>query len=191
MISPNLKLQQVLLGSAASFNIYPEAVTAEETFATDSVPRLMLYSANHANALSRMMKEHEDYRTSHPSSLADLCYSLATKRETLSHRAFSIMTSQGECISSRHHYSSDRTPPKLVFTFTGQGAQWPQMGKELIAENYIFRKAIQNMDLVLQSLPDGPKWTLIGTATLCPCCEAISNHDYRLYHVPERNNPSI
>lgn len=48
----------------------------------------------------------------------------------------------------------------IAFVFTGQGAQWPQMGKELIEEFPSFRRTIQDLDSVLQAIPNGPSWTL-------------------------------
>jgi acyl transferase domain-containing protein len=46
--------------------------------------------------------------------------------------------------------------------FSGQGAQWPGMGKELIENDDFFRKDISAMDAVLQRLEHPPNWTIVG-----------------------------
>ncbi|KUI73219.1 Polyketide synthase-nonribosomal peptide synthetase [Cytospora mali] len=53
-------------------------------------------------------------------------------------------------------------PVDYGFVFTGQGAQWPQMGKELLDEFPIFAAAIAEMDSVLAALPHAPSWTIGG-----------------------------
>ncbi|KFA72420.1 hypothetical protein S40288_08039 [Stachybotrys chartarum IBT 40288] len=49
---------------------------------------------------------------------------------------------------------------KISFVFTGQGAQWPQMGKKLMENSPVFSNAVEEMDMVLKSLPHPPVWSL-------------------------------
>jgi len=67
--------------------------------------------------------------------------------------------------ASRISKPKEGEPPNLVFTFTGQGAQWAQMGKELMEKEPIFRKRIQALDDFLSQLPDPPQWRLQGTGS--------------------------
>ncbi|CAG8888828.1 unnamed protein product [Penicillium egyptiacum] len=51
---------------------------------------------------------------------------------------------------------------RIGFTFTGQGAQWPQMGAQLLHEFGVFRRTIQYLDAVLSKLQKKPSWTIEG-----------------------------
>lgn len=51
----------------------------------------------------------------------------------------------------------------INFVFTGQGAQWAGMGKELLQDFVDFHADIKAMDSALAQLPDGPPWTIEGT----------------------------
>ena len=54
-------------------------------------------------------------------------------------------------------------PPRtrgLAFVFTGQGAQWYAMGRELIAVYPAFGHSLETTDLCLREL--GACWSLLG-----------------------------
>jgi len=51
--------------------------------------------------------------------------------------------------------------PKIGFVFTGQGAQWHAMGRQLIEQCALFRQTIEKCDDVLRMLPDSPNWTCV------------------------------
>lgn len=50
----------------------------------------------------------------------------------------------------------------IAFVYTGQGAQWPGMGLQLMKEYPSFRKSIRRLDAILKSLPKSPNWTIEG-----------------------------
>ncbi|KAI4157524.1 MAG: hypothetical protein LQ342_008211 [Letrouitia transgressa] len=56
------------------------------------------------------------------------------------------------------HIREDR--PKIGFIFTGQGAQWPQMGKGLLETFPIAARTIRYLDQILQNSYEPPSWTL-------------------------------
>ena len=110
------------------------------------------------NDIAERMAEGTKY------DLGDLCHTLADRRTKLSEKGFVLATEASAKI--------DITVNKLVtpksvspslnfgFVFTGQGAQWPQMGVELFARHPSFVATINHLDSVLQSLPESPQWMI-------------------------------
>ena len=50
--------------------------------------------------------------------------------------------------------------PAVLGIFTGQGAQWPTMGRELMRTSPTFEKSIESLERSLGALPDAPTWSL-------------------------------
>lgn len=49
---------------------------------------------------------------------------------------------------------------RILGVFTGQGAQWPTMGRDLISKSQVFSSSIDHLDDTLRKLPDPPSWSL-------------------------------
>jgi len=157
-----------------------------EALDVDPSPRVLLFSAKHPNALQRMLSQHQAYHLAHPSRLRDMSFSLALKRDALSYRAFCVTDGLDDWTPIVAPRPAPREPSKLVFVFSGQGAQWAQMGMALIKSLPEFRESLRGMDKALHTLPNGPQWSLIDeilapkgrsritSAELSqPCCTAI------------------
>jgi acyl transferase domain-containing protein/SAM-dependent methyltransferase len=143
----------VILESPRSYGIVPPV----KSIVDKEAPQLLLYSANSTASLQSMIEAYGVYIDENPDKLQELSYTLATGREHLPYRAFSVAS------SDRHDASQivKASPsPKLVFVFTGQGAQWPNMGKELLQSNAIFRDSIRSLDGYLRELLGNPKYNL-------------------------------
>jgi len=127
-----------------------------------------------ANSEMSLLKTTEDI-LSHGitiNSVRDIAYTLGSHRSRLSNRDFLLATNAGSDTQISVTRSQIKTlaavspTPPFAFIFTGQGAQWPNMGCELISRFPVFRKTIQELDVFLGSLPESPSWTIQGKAQI-------------------------
>lgn len=147
----------VIIDSAASTL---EAAALRSTTEHSEAPQLLLYSAASANSLKKTIVDYQSMVEKDPEiKLADLAFTLATKREHLPHRSFAI-ASNGQ-IGTAAPPERAGAAPNVIMVFTGQGAQWPQMGKELLHSNAIFASTIRSLDKYLhEEVSGGPLWTI-------------------------------
>jgi acyl transferase domain-containing protein len=154
----------VIIDSASSV-MFPEPPQEKCLDKRIANPHLLLYSANSLESLTQMTEIYNSYVHSNPEKTVDLAYTLANRRDHMPHRAFMIASSDGAATTSPPTKISSTTV-NLVMAFTGQGAQWPQMGRDLLQWNATFRDSIRSMDRFLGNLADSaPQWRL--EAELC------------------------
>ncbi|GAQ45906.1 polyketide synthase [Aspergillus niger] len=170
----------VVLDSALSYGVSP-APRQPPVF-----PQLLVYSANTTESLKKMITTYEVWAQKNPDKISDLAFTLANRREHLSHRAFAVAAQNGSVTPSAPLKA--KKLPNIVMVFTGQGAQWPQMGRCLLLNpSYpVFRKTIRLLDAHLRTLEHAPDWSIedelqkpanlsrLGSAELSqPLCTAI------------------
>ncbi|KAI4256798.1 MAG: hypothetical protein LQ352_001923 [Teloschistes flavicans] len=112
--------------------------------------------------------------------LADVAYTLSARRSMLTHRGFVV----AEVGKSDEAFAIERIPvgkkqstifPTVAFIFTGQGAQWPQMGLDLMKEFPRYLQSIQSLDVYLDELHDNREWSIEGALRRPP--DESSVHD--------------
>ena len=112
--------------------------------------------------LQQYLEEHLD--TFNPNFLDDLAYTLTERRTHHIWRAAIVAHSVKDLTQSLHRgvpFSSSGTKKrKLGFIFTGQGAQWCGMGKELISTYPVFRVSLEKTAIFLKAA--GATFDIIG-----------------------------
>ena len=104
----------------------------------DEAPRpfILVLSANDAGSLNANIKALTTHMINPrvKARLSDLAYTLSKRRTKLWHRAY--ITTQNTALDDRpdawHVAKKSPNVPIFGFVFTGQGAQWPQMGRDLL-----------------------------------------------------------
>ena len=147
------------MDSAASFGIQ-----YKENSAVTEAPRLslILLSAKSEDSLQGSVEKHSKYLQRYGSSrLRDLAYTLATRRQHYDHRTFCVSDGDKPLLA-QPLVRTKNMPRSLIFVFTGQGAQWAEMGKKLITDFPSFRDNIKEMDNVLSRCNTPPSWNILG-----------------------------
>ncbi|RMZ80705.1 hypothetical protein DV738_g2551, partial [Chaetothyriales sp. CBS 135597] len=116
-------------------------------------PRLVVFSANDEGAATRTGSELGIYIEQHPQIfqkrlMDDMVYTLGERRTHLPWRSAIVATSCSELASLLN--GVDALPkraltaaPNIAFVFTGQGAQWAQMGTQLLDSHPVFADTVR------------------------------------------------
>jgi len=135
-------------------------------FAEDKAtqPYTIVVSANDAKSLKSYCKAICEH-LSNPSvavKLPDLAFTLSERRSRHFHRAY-VITDNTNINEGAFTFGKKNTDlPRIGFVFTGQGAQWSQMGKGVIETFPVAKALINRLDRVLQALPNPPSWSLLS-----------------------------
>lgn len=129
---------------------------------------LLLFSAHSADSLQAQIDACLEYTQSQSHvKVHDVAYTLANKREHRPHRAFAVASGDNSSLQISELQAikdgsvlNPSSGTKVAWIFTGQGAQWPEMGADLLDTNRTFRETIQKLDNFLLTLPTPPAWKI-------------------------------
>jgi acyl transferase domain-containing protein len=138
--------------------------------------RLFLFSSKDQTSTKRISKglntwlQKDTEEKQVPHFLENLAYTFGLRRTHLEHRTFTIASSSSELTERLSKglpaaTRSQRHGSNLVMVFTGQGAQWPAMGRELFG-NRVFCESIDVSNSYLKSL--GCRWDAIEELSKTP-----------------------
>lgn len=140
-------------------------------FAGTLLPQLFVLSAKSKDSVYEVVKRLASWAsTRHDIEhyFHNLAYTLSSRR-SLMHWRYSIVASSHEELISSLNQKTLRVNKissyiKIGFIFTGQGAQWSSMGRELIQTHTKFLESLIVSDKILQKL--GASWSLINELLL-------------------------
>ena len=119
--------------------------------------------ANHINFL----KERRPTNAGSEDLLNSLAYTLGQRRTRFPwSAAYAVPVSEGldvviqtlESLKFRPNRSS--RPPRIGFVFSGQGAQWHAMGRELVDAYPVYKNSLLEAETYLEEF--GAKWSILG-----------------------------
>ncbi|HEY1278365.1 MAG TPA: beta-ketoacyl synthase N-terminal-like domain-containing protein [Acidimicrobiales bacterium] len=143
---------------------------------TQTDPVVLPISARSEDALRQLAEAYRDQAAlTSPTTLAQLCATAALRRSHHDHRlavagrtADDIVGALDAYLAGEEHTglavgrADGRRRDLLVIVFPGQGAQWPGMGRQLLAAEPVFRASIEACDAALSAFVD---WSLIDVLT--------------------------
>ncbi|PYI24538.1 putative polyketide synthase [Aspergillus violaceofuscus CBS 115571] len=175
----------VIIESAAGIK-HPSTVTSPDSGGLRSMAFVL--SAKDkvgASKLALKMTEHlkglsVDDETAY---MRHLAFSLGQRRSTLPWKLAYVASTREELLEKLTErmvpYQQAINKPRLGFVFTGQGAQWHAMGRELIETYPIFKETLLKADRHLKGF--GAEWSIIDELT---CDEASSKVNSAMLSLP-------
>ncbi|OJJ39118.1 hypothetical protein ASPWEDRAFT_149949 [Aspergillus wentii DTO 134E9] len=137
------------------------AAAPKDDVGMDPKRKLFLISANDKDSLRERIKDYGIYFEQHPevfekALVGNFAYTVGNKMSNLSYRVAVSATSLNELgirlAQMKVNPGRVLGAPTITFVFTGQGAQWAQMGIPLMQEYPVFASSLERADHWLQNL---------------------------------------
>jgi acyl transferase domain-containing protein/acyl carrier protein len=142
------------------------AEVAEPNIVPSRLVNLLPLSAKSPKALRALAAGVADLLESHNSpSLYDVCWTAATRRTPLEHRAVFVADDRTAMVDSLRRYAEEGASavqgvvqtdakPRIGFICPGQGAQWVGMARQLMANEPAFLAALERCELAARPYVD-------------------------------------
>jgi len=149
-----------------------ESRTAERESPLLDRSQLLPLSARSPEALRALVESYRVFLNKADCALADLAYTAGVRRTHHEHRLAVVGRSPGELAQKLAAYAAgeessgvmaatrkpaERQPP-LAFVFSGQGPNWFGVGRQLLAQEPVFRARMEACDALLRQLAG---WSLL------------------------------
>ncbi len=181
------------VGGANAHVIVEEA--PERVAATDPRDRplhLLALSARGKQALQRQSLGIREYLEAHPDDrLADVCHSVNAGRVHFGHRLALLAANREDVLQALRDVSdgaeprlgaggdaASRAAPKVAFLFTGQGSQYPGMGRHLYDTQPVFRHELDRCAAILDTLLNRRLVDLLFASDGTPDAELLHQTGY-------------
>ena len=141
----------------------------DDALIKSQLPNLLVWSSSAKEGIIRLASVYHRHFLSLPPTimpgfLRDLSFTLSEKRSKLLWRSFGIAKSSIDLQMIDNTMSAPTRSSQnvqVLYVFTGQGAQWPGMGRELI-QCHVFRDSLEAASSYFKTL--GCQWSVIGTS---------------------------
>ncbi|KAH7032562.1 uncharacterized protein B0I36DRAFT_265553 [Microdochium trichocladiopsis] len=158
----------------------PAALPSSETTKTATFTPFLFSAASEASLVAQLEAYSEHLKENPDTSPSDLAWTLQARRSHLPYKLAlpassveklvnniddklaSLKRVPGTLLGVRSNIKLSG-PPKVLGIFTGQGAQWPQMGAELIRTSAFARQRILDLQEALDTIPmveHRPQWRI-------------------------------
>jgi acyl transferase domain-containing protein/protein-L-isoaspartate O-methyltransferase len=134
-------------------------------------PFLLPLSARTPHAVRKLVEAYIELLGGSSPPLSDICHTASVRRTHHEHRLAVVGSSPQEMGGALSAFLAGETPAdvvtghadpdarrRLVWVFSGQGSQWPEMGRTLLEREPVFRERLEACDTLLRPLAG---WSLL------------------------------
>ena len=149
-----------------------EAPRARKVKPTDDAARLLVISARNPDSLSLLAGRYADLlrKSDGDATSSDVCFSAGLHQSSLPHRLSVVASARdlpeklevaaaGGCPPGASRGRAVENPEAPVFVFCGQGSQWTRMGCDLLREEPVFRRKLEEVDRLIRA---NVGWSLLA-----------------------------
>ncbi|MEX2585649.1 MAG: acyltransferase domain-containing protein [Balneolaceae bacterium] len=149
------------MGGTNAHLIVEEAPVVERPVVNESGPVLLTFSAKNTAALDDYSSALAGFLKSNPdTALSNVAYTLQRGRKEFPYRRFLTVSDRADAIEKLEKRSADSVKThadaadgrEVLFLFSGQGAQYVNMGRDLYRQNSVFRTHLDRCAKILKPI---------------------------------------